>query len=352
MILYTSGTTAHPKGCMLSHRASCSTRAASPSASQIPPATAGGIRCRCSTRARCMLMTACFVAGATFISMPRFERRRGVRPDRDRARQRALPALSDDHADADAPPALRSSWTASARAVDRQRRARPTCSAQIQEAYAPAMLMSAYGITELCGTRRLHRARRSARGAPWDLRAPAPRVRDARRRPGDGRAAAAPASAASSSAAGRSRFAGYFRNAEATRAAIDAEGYFHTGDLCSIDDDGRISFHGRLKDMLKVGGENVAAIEVESFLATHPAIKLAQVVGDSRRAADRGAGRVRRARSRRDAHRGRGDRLLQGRRSPASRCRATCASSTEWPMSATKIQKFRLRDRLIEELEL
>ena len=54
-----------------------------------------------------LLMTACFVAGATFISMPHFERRRRLRPDRARAGDRALPAVPDDHADADAPPALR-----------------------------------------------------------------------------------------------------------------------------------------------------------------------------------------------------------------------------------------------------
>ena len=60
---------------------------------------------------------------------------------------------------------------------------------------------------------------------------------------------------------------------------VDDDGFVHTGDLCSRDGDGRIRFHGRLKDMLKVGGENVAAVEIESYLATHPAVKLAQVVG-------------------------------------------------------------------------
>ena len=59
---------------------------------------------------------------------------------------------------------------------------------------------------------------------------------------------------------------------------IDADGFFHTGDQGVVDADGRLSFIGRLKDMLKVGGENVAAAEIEGFLAEHPAIAEVQVV--------------------------------------------------------------------------
>ena len=64
-----------------------------------------------------------------------------------------------------------------------------------------------------------------------------------------------------------------------TTAAVDEDGWFHTGDWGSIDELGRISYHGRLKDMLKIGGENVAAVELESFLASHPAVAIVQVVG-------------------------------------------------------------------------
>ena len=62
--------------------------------------------------------------------------------------------------------------------------------------------------------------------------------------------------------------------------------------------DGRIAYVGRTKDMLKVGGENVAAIEIESYLVTHPAVAVAQVVGVPDAEVRRGAGRLRRARSR------------------------------------------------------
>lgn len=72
---------------------------------------------------------------------------------------------------------------------------------------------------------------------------------------------------------------GYYRMPEATAAAVDDAGWLHTGDLGQMTGDGRLSFVGRLKDIVKVGGENVAAADVENVLHAHPGIKLAQVVG-------------------------------------------------------------------------
>src|SRR3546814_2958144 len=60
---------------------------------------------------------------------------------------------------------------------------------------------------------------------------------------------------------------------------MDADGWYQRGDIGSLDENGHIMFHGRFKDMLKVGGENVAAAEVEAVLAKHPAVRLAQIVG-------------------------------------------------------------------------
>ncbi len=77
---------------------------------------------------------------------------------------------------------------------------------------------------------------------------------------------------------GYSVFDGYYKSPEKNAESF-VDGWFRTGDLCVMDEDGYIEFHGRLKDMLKVGGENVAAIEIESLLATHPSIKMAQVIG-------------------------------------------------------------------------
>jgi fatty-acyl-CoA synthase len=72
---------------------------------------------------------------------------------------------------------------------------------------------------------------------------------------------------------------GYFRAPELDAAAFDGDGYFHTGDLGLIDDDGRVRFRGRLKEMIKTGGINVAPLEVEGVLLQHPDVKQAYVVG-------------------------------------------------------------------------
>jgi fatty-acyl-CoA synthase len=72
---------------------------------------------------------------------------------------------------------------------------------------------------------------------------------------------------------------GYYRDAEQTRAAFDAAGRFVTGDLGLLGEDGRVRFRGRLKEMIKTSGANVAPLEVEAILLTHPAVKQAYVVG-------------------------------------------------------------------------
>jgi fatty-acyl-CoA synthase len=72
---------------------------------------------------------------------------------------------------------------------------------------------------------------------------------------------------------------GYHKKPEDTARAIDDEGWFHTGDMGIMRPDGHLRFLGRYKDMLKIGGENVDPMEVEAFLMSHGAIKLAAVVG-------------------------------------------------------------------------
>ena len=72
---------------------------------------------------------------------------------------------------------------------------------------------------------------------------------------------------------------GYWNNQEATAAAIDAEGWFHTGDIGYLDEDGFLFIADRLKDMVITGGENVYPAEVESVLYDHPAIAEIAVIG-------------------------------------------------------------------------
>ena len=78
---------------------------------------------------------------------------------------------------------------------------------------------------------------------------------------------------------GYSVMLGYWGNEEATREAIDAAGWMHTGDLATADVEGYVNIVGRIKDMIIRGGENVYPREVEEYLYTHPAVLDVQVIG-------------------------------------------------------------------------
>ena len=72
---------------------------------------------------------------------------------------------------------------------------------------------------------------------------------------------------------------GYYKDPARTAESFDEHGYFRTGDLGWADADGRLHFRGRLKEMVKTGGINVAPVEVEEILMTHPGVQLAFVTG-------------------------------------------------------------------------
>ncbi|MGH8690708.1 MAG: class I adenylate-forming enzyme family protein [Burkholderiales bacterium] len=72
---------------------------------------------------------------------------------------------------------------------------------------------------------------------------------------------------------------GYYNNPEANARVFTADGWLRTGDLGSLAADGRLRMTGRLKDVFRVGGENVAPAEVEEVLLAHPAVETAQVIG-------------------------------------------------------------------------
>jgi fatty-acyl-CoA synthase len=72
--------------------------------------------------------------------------------------------------------------------------------------------------------------------------------------------------------------AGYWRNPEATAASL-REGWFYTGDMARQDEDGYFYIVGRFKDMIKSGGENVYAAEVETIFRDHPAVADAALIG-------------------------------------------------------------------------
>lgn len=149
---------------------------------------------------------------------------------------------------------------------------------------------------------------------------------------------------------GATRLMGYYADPETTADRIDDAGWFHTGDVYSIDASGRITFIERLKDMLKVGGENVAAAEIEDYLARHPAVKIVQVVA----APDARYVEVPCA----YVEPNEGTEVTE--QELIDFCRGKIATFKVpryvrfvdgWPMSGTKIRKVELRKRIADELD-
>lgn len=148
---------------------------------------------------------------------------------------------------------------------------------------------------------------------------------------------------------GPDRFDGYYKDPELSARVIDEDGFFHSGDVATMDDEGRVTFVSRLKDMLKVGGENVAAAEIEGYLLRHPAIAIVQVVAaPDARYVEVAAAFVE---------------LKDGAAATEAEliefCRGKIATFkipryvrflNEWPMSGTKIKKYVLREWIRDEL--
>lgn len=145
---------------------------------------------------------------------------------------------------------------------------------------------------------------------------------------------------------------GYYKMPEATAAAIDDEGWLHTGDLAVRDANGNYKITGRIKDMIIRGGENIYPKEIEDFLYTHPEIRDVQVVG----VPDAAYGEVVLAAViRREGSRLSEDEVkayvrahMAKHKTPAYVCFVD-----SFPMTGSgKIQKFKIREWAIETLDL
>lgn len=345
MLMYTSGTTANPKGCVLTHEALVRTGQAAAERWQLthderfwnplPLFHMGGI----------FPLLAHFWVGATILTETRFEPGLAIRrmaeervtfsfstfppitqainrhPDLATADLRSLRLLNDTGA----PDAIRAT----------------------QAVFPQASVVTLFGMTEACGgiswgsPDEPLETRMTTGGLPFrgtDVKIVGPETGEEM-----------PAGEVGEICfRGPGMFERYLNDDEKTRSTI-RDGWCHTGDLGRIDAEGRLTFVGRLKDMLKVGGENVAAIEVEAFLQTHPAVKIAQVVGVPDAKYDEVAA----------AFVELGDGFEIEAQELIDHCQGRIASFKVpryvrfvecWPMSASKIQKFRLRDELLAEL--
>lgn len=151
---------------------------------------------------------------------------------------------------------------------------------------------------------------------------------------------------------GYSVMLGYWENLEATRAAIDSNGWMHTGDTAVMDAEGYVNIVGRIKDMIVRGGENVYPREIEEFLMTHEAIESVQVTG----VPDEKFGEEI------IAWVGLKEGVTLSEEDIKSFCRDSIAHfkvpryirfSDEFPMTVTgKVQKYKMREISVEELGL
>jgi fatty-acyl-CoA synthase len=145
---------------------------------------------------------------------------------------------------------------------------------------------------------------------------------------------------------------GYWNNEAATREAIDAARWMHTGDLATMDEEGYLKIVGRIKDMVIRGGENIYPREIEEFLYGHPDVSDVQVIGvPSEKYGEELMAWI---------HLREGASI--GGEELEAYCRGRIASFKiprywkfvdSFPMTVTgKIQKFRMREAAIEELGL
>ena len=151
---------------------------------------------------------------------------------------------------------------------------------------------------------------------------------------------------------GYSVMAGYWNDPERTAEAIDADGWMHTGDLATMDEEGYVNIVGRSKDMVIRGGENVYPREVEEFLYGHPSVADVQVIGvpDTRYGEELMAFIIPREGASLDAAAVR--EFCKGRIAHYKIPRYV-KTVDAFPMTVTgKVQKFKMREQAIDELGL
>ncbi len=352
MILYTSGTSANPKGCLLSHEAICREAtnlarhrwAFTKNERVWSPMPLFHI-------AAMLAMLGAVEVGGTFIGQPHFDAGESLRQiEAERATMLFLPFVTFHQA-----MIAHSDW---ARTDMSSVRLMNSCFGQMPQAVGDAyrtkmplaLQVGTFGMTEASGI--------VATGGydmdpelgfqtlGYPLAGVSVRIVDVdtgAHLPVDGRGEV--------QVKGYNLLDGYYRDPAKTAEALDADGWYHSGDIGSLDEHGHLRFHGRFKDMLKVGGENVAAAEVESVLAAHDGVLLAQVVGlPDARLAEIPAAFVQRS-----AGAEVGEQELIGfvkERIAAFKVPRHIRFVDEWPMSASKIQKFKLRQQLMQELRL
>jgi acyl-CoA synthetase (AMP-forming)/AMP-acid ligase II len=350
LILYTSGTTSNPKGCLIPHRAIVSNSRALGRRryemtsddrfwSPLPIFHIAGI----------LPLVAVFDVHGAYLTIPHFEAGLALRMLEKERATATYPSFVTIMQDLINHPDFPKTDLSRVRLMNSNLGVQPEAIKQaILKAMPHTIQVGTYGLTEASGTvctSRLsddERTRTTRLGVPldgWEVK-----ILDV-----ETGGPCGTHQRGEICIRGPGMLTGYYKDPEKTAASIDKEGWLHTGDLGSFDAAGQIMFHGRTKDMLKVGGENVAAAEIEAVLNTHPAVELAQVVGaPDRRYEEVAAAFVK---------------LKAGAGASAEDLIGHCVGKLarfkvpryvrfidEWPMSTSKIQKYKLKARIAAEL--
>jgi fatty-acyl-CoA synthase len=351
LILYTSGTTANPKGCMISHEAIVRNGAALADRYELTGEDSFWSPLPMFHIAAILPLSAIFYMGGTYVTTGYFQAGEALKMMEEDKVTATYPCfwtiMSDlvDHPDFDKTDLSRVKLMNANFAVQPAE-----IGIKMKKALPNAVFVGTFGMTETAGTVTTSRLDATEKQRFTRLGTPLSGIELKAIDPETGEEAAT-GEKGEAWIRGYCTFSEYYKSPEKTAEALDDEGWFHSGDLISIDADGQVMFHGRLRDMLKVGGENVAAVEIEAFLQQHEAVKLAQVVGvPDRRLIEVPAAFI----ELEPGHEATEEALIEF-------CKGKIASFkiprhvrfvTEWPMSSTKIQKFRLQKRIREELGL
>ena len=347
MLMYTSGTTTSPKGCVLAHEALVRTGFAASERWELVHDERFWNPLPMFHMGQVFPLLAHMHVGGTLVTSSYFDATEALRLIEDERITFAYPTFPAITQDLIHHPDFDRTDRSTIRLVNDT--GPPETLREVQERFAPAPVVTLFGMTETCGG-----VSWSAPGDPYEkrmttgglpLRGVDVRISD----PETGEEMPA-GERGEITVRSPGLFERYHNDPEKTADAMRG-GWFHTGDLGRVDADGRLTFLGRLKDMLKVGGENVAALEIEAYLATHPAVKIAQVVGvPEPRLQEVPAAFVELV----DGSDASEEELIDYCRGSIARFKVPryVRFVTEWPMSASKVQKFRLRDELLEELEL
>lgn len=343
LMLYTSGTTSHPKGCMISHESLIRTGQAMAKRydmteddvfwSPLPMYHIGAMFPLC----------AAYSVGATYLSMQYFDG--GVALEMIEAERATVtyPSFGTFIGDMIYHPDFDKRDLSSIRIMNSNMAMQPAAFAKaIQNKIPNAIQVGTFGMTETSGTVTTsfptdsYEERTRRLGKPFD----GLEVKIVHPETGP----CGTDEIGEICVRGYSVFTEYYKDPEKT-AEAKRDGWFHTGDLGAFDAGGTLMYHGRLKDMLKVGGENVAAQEIEAVVSGHDAVKFCQVVGKpDARLQEVPVAFVE---------------LVPGANPDPQEIIDFCKDKfssfkvprevhyiTEWPMSSSKIQKFKLREML------